>query len=104
MPTYSSLGERVRSRRLAAGITQAELAAAVGIGVPYVSKLEADKERPSYDLLARLAHRFGVRVADLAGIAEVDMALGWLDSADRTDGAGPIVAMLVERTLSEAFR
>lgn len=50
-----SLGQRVRGRRLELGLTQRDVADAVGITVPYMSKIEAGKETPTEEKIARLA-------------------------------------------------
>jgi transcriptional regulator with XRE-family HTH domain len=43
-----------------AGMTQRDLAGKVGVGVPHISKVEANRENPSDDLIVRLAEVFGV--------------------------------------------
>lgn len=50
-----SLGQRIKSRRLELEMTQRELADAVGITVPYMSKIEADRETPTEEKLVKLA-------------------------------------------------
>jgi transcriptional regulator with XRE-family HTH domain len=40
-------------------MTQRDLAAKVGVGVPHVSKIEADRESPSDELIQRLAAALG---------------------------------------------
>src|SRR5579863_1393461 len=50
-----TLGQRLRELRLAAGLSQRELAARVGVSFPHISKIEADRERASTDLLERIA-------------------------------------------------
>ncbi len=39
-------------------MTQRVLAESIGVGVPHVSKIEAGRENPSDDLLARVARLF----------------------------------------------
>ena len=39
-------------------MTQRELADAVGVGVPHISKIEAGRENPSDDLLRKIADLF----------------------------------------------
>ena len=59
-------GEReVRVFREHRGLTQAELAEATGISVPYLSQIEARRRRPSTAVLHRLAGRLGVTIDDL---------------------------------------
>jgi tetratricopeptide (TPR) repeat protein len=53
------LGRRVRNARIAAGLTQAELAAE-DISTAYVSRIEAGQRRPEAGLLEKMAARLGV--------------------------------------------
>lgn len=50
-----TLGQRIKQERLRLEMTQRELADAVGITVPYMSKIEADRETPTDEKLVRLA-------------------------------------------------
>lgn len=56
---------QLRSARLAAGMTQVELAAAAGVSRPHLSKIETGTENPSLDLAAALARAVGADLADL---------------------------------------
>jgi transcriptional regulator with XRE-family HTH domain len=58
MTEAESFGARIRRHRLDAGMTQRVLAGEVGVGVPHISKVEADRENPSDDLIVRLAKVF----------------------------------------------
>lgn len=58
-----TLGKRLRRLRDTAGINQADAAAAAGIGRPHLSKIEADKDPPSLEVLARLAVLYRVPLA-----------------------------------------
>lgn len=49
------LGQRIKKERLALVMTQRDLADAVGITVPYMSKIEAGKETPTEEKLVKLA-------------------------------------------------
>jgi len=49
------LGEMVRARREALGLTQSDLAARVGTRQPAIARLEAGGSVPSIDLLDRVA-------------------------------------------------
>lgn len=60
-----SIGERIKRERLKLELTQRELAEAVDVGVPHISKIEADRESPSDDLLRRLAKVFKVDEEEL---------------------------------------
>ncbi len=50
-----SIGQRIKRERLSRNMTQRELADAVGVGVPHISKIEADRESPSDALLRKVA-------------------------------------------------
>jgi DNA-binding XRE family transcriptional regulator len=58
-----NLGERLRALRLAAGLTQAELARRTGIHRPNIARVEAGRHTPSLDTLNRLASAIGVPAA-----------------------------------------
>lgn len=66
-PPASAFGGRLIALRKAAGLTQVQLAAAVGISQPTLSYHEAEAGPPSGDLLLRLATALHVNVADLLG-------------------------------------
>lgn len=55
-------GERVRTEREAAGLTQAELADAIGTSQPAIARLEAGGVNPSLDTLARVAQALGLEL------------------------------------------
>lgn len=63
-------GTRVRERRLALGLRQAEIARVVGISASYLNLIEHNRRRVGADVLAALAHALGVPVAQLAEGAE----------------------------------
>lgn len=54
------LGAKIRALRLAAGLTQAELARRTGIHRPNIARVEAGRHTPSLETLARLATAIGV--------------------------------------------
>ncbi|MCS6857770.1 MAG: helix-turn-helix domain-containing protein [Sandaracinaceae bacterium] len=53
-------GARLKALRLAAGLTQAELARRSGIHRPNIARLEAGKHMPSLDTIHRLARAMGI--------------------------------------------
>ena len=55
------LGQRLRALRLAAGLTQADLARRTGIHRPNIARVEAGRHTPSLETLARLAAAIGVK-------------------------------------------
>ena len=54
------LGARLRALRVAAGLTQAELARRTGIHRPNIARVEAGRHTPSLETLSRLASAIGV--------------------------------------------
>ncbi len=57
-----SLGQRLRKRRQTLGLTQQELAEALGVTPQHISAIEQDKRTPSIPFLAKLAEELGVTV------------------------------------------
>src|SRR5918999_1665933 len=70
-PAASRLGERVRQLRVAAGMTQTELAGE-RFSKEYVSQIERGKTRPTAETIAWLANRLGVDSGYLANGVSVD--------------------------------
>jgi DNA-binding XRE family transcriptional regulator len=64
----TKLGARVRELRVAAGLTQAELARRTGIHRPNIARVEAGRHTPSLETLARLAAAIGVPTASVLEI------------------------------------
>ena len=58
------LGRRLRTARVSAGLTQAELAGGE-VSAAYVSRIEAGQRRPEATLLERMADRIGIELAIL---------------------------------------
>lgn len=63
MPMPSLTGTRLRERRIALGLRQADLAAEVGVSASYLNLIEYNRRRISDALLARLAEALGQPVA-----------------------------------------
>ncbi len=70
MPFTGLTGSRVRERRLAAGIGQADLARAVGISASYLNLIEHNRRNISDAVLTKLARVLGVEPTVLAEGAE----------------------------------
>ncbi|MDP9366883.1 MAG: helix-turn-helix domain-containing protein [Chloroflexota bacterium] len=77
-------GERLRRARERVGLGQRDLAAAAGIGVATVARLEVGQTHPRPVTVRRLAAALGVRVPWLA-VGEEPML-------EETKGAGDAVA------------
>ena len=60
----------LRSRRLTAGLTQAELARQSHVTTSYITRLERALSAPGIDLVDRLAQTLGCTVADLLPVAD----------------------------------
>ena len=67
--TSETIGQRIRRERLAREMTQRELADAVDVGVPHISKVEDDRESPSDDLLRRIATALKIDADELFIVA-----------------------------------
>jgi DNA-binding XRE family transcriptional regulator len=67
--TYAILdgGNPVRVWREHRGLTQQQLAEAVGISVPYLSQIESGKRRGSAEVLAAIAKELGLSLDDIVG-------------------------------------
>ena len=58
----TSIGQQLRARRQAVGLSQAALAAKAGVSRVFVEKIEAGARTPSWGTLERLARALGCRV------------------------------------------
>jgi transcriptional regulator with XRE-family HTH domain len=59
------LGRNVRARRLARGMTLAEVCAKARVSLYLLRRIEAGKTDPAMDVVFRLARALGVHPADL---------------------------------------
>jgi len=69
MTSPETIGQRIMRERLELSITQRELAEKVSVGVPHISKIEAGRENPSDELLARIASVLGLETEELLLVA-----------------------------------
>ena len=60
-----SIGENIKARREAAGMTQVRLAEAVGVSVPMICQIERGTKVPSLPLGAQIAACVGCKLEDL---------------------------------------
>lgn len=70
MPTQALAGTRLRQRRLAVGLRQADLAARAGISASYLNLIEHNRRRIGPEVLGRLASALGLPEAALSEGAE----------------------------------
>src|SRR5688572_5975416 len=66
-PIDVEVGRRIKLRRTAAGVTQTDLAAHLGISFQQVQKYERGANRVSASILVRTAAFLGATVAELVG-------------------------------------
>ena len=64
------LGDEIRKARLAAKLTQEDLAFEADISRNYVSLLELNQKSPTVDVLMRIARAMGIRASALIGAVE----------------------------------
>ena len=76
MIKVSGFSERLAALRRERGMTQAELAAELGISKSAVSMYERGNREPELDLLQEMADLFGVSVSSLLGREEDDLLRG----------------------------
>ena len=62
---YQQIGRQIRRARLRRKMTQAQLAEAADLSVPYISHVERGKKRVSLDALLRISQALGVTVDQL---------------------------------------
>jgi DNA-binding XRE family transcriptional regulator len=84
------LGARLRALRVAAGLTQAELARRTGIHRPNIARVEAGRHTPSLETLSRLASAIGVPATR---VLQADQ-LGAGVSAEPASGASSLATAL----------
>ncbi|KFI28881.1 helix-turn-helix domain-containing protein [Paenirhodobacter enshiensis] len=75
-PLLDSFARVLRQRRLAAGLSQEELAHRAGLSMRYVSLLESRKHMPSLDTMQGLARGLGMSLTDLVSEAEAGLRDG----------------------------
>jgi transcriptional regulator with XRE-family HTH domain len=78
-----SIGPKLRQLRLAAGLTQADLAEKAGLVDATVSRIERGRLTPSIELVRRLAASLGTTVDDLLAVAVPPQSPGLRQSEAR---------------------
>ncbi|MBL8618554.1 MAG: helix-turn-helix transcriptional regulator [Deltaproteobacteria bacterium] len=89
--TSPQLRERLRAARIAAGLTQRDIADHCGISIPYVSQIETGKRDAVVPILEAWLERCGHR------LAVVPDALPPADLAHLTDEQAAIVRVIASR-------
>jgi transcriptional regulator with XRE-family HTH domain len=87
------LGTRIRALRGEANLTQERLAWDCDLDKGYLSQVEAGKRIPSVPVLAMLAKRLGIELADLFVLRLTRPRLALLDAARRGDREGVQAAL-----------
>jgi transcriptional regulator with XRE-family HTH domain len=64
------LGKELRTARLAAGLTQEQLAYRAGVDRSYISQLERGLKSPTVDMLLRLCKALGASASRIIGRIE----------------------------------
>lgn len=67
MNEYDTTAARMRARRAYCGLTQAQLAEAVGVSQPTIGAYERGHREPTLNVLCRIARVLGVEPVDLIG-------------------------------------
>jgi transcriptional regulator with XRE-family HTH domain len=93
MPLSSLTGTRLRERRLAAGLRQADVAAAAGISASYLNLIEHNRRKVTPEVANRLAEALGLDRAALSGSGAAVLLEALRSAAGRT----PAVPAEVER-------
>jgi hypothetical protein len=79
-------GTRLRERRLAGGLRQADVAAAAGISASYLNLIEHNRRKVTPAVADRLAEVLGLESTTLAGEAEAALLEGLRSAAGRAQG------------------
>ncbi len=67
---YASVGLKVKKLRQLAGLTQSDLADAIGCSVEHISRIETGRRTISVDNLVRIARLFGLSADDMLRTAD----------------------------------
>ncbi|WP_108663259.1 helix-turn-helix domain-containing protein [Acuticoccus kandeliae] len=82
------IGDRIRTQRRTAGVTQRDLASSVGVSPAYLSLIESDKRQIGGRLLNRIAERLGVPPDAFTAVSDDRLAAD-LAEVSRTFADGP---------------
>ena len=68
----TKIGEKIRSARISANMTQAELAEKLGVAYQNIGQIESGKRKPKLETIVKIAYALGCRVEDLIGLETFD--------------------------------
>jgi transcriptional regulator with XRE-family HTH domain len=91
MPRSALTGSRIRDRRLAVGMRQADLARAAGISASYLNLIEHNRRRIGGKLVADLARALGCEVSHLTEGAEAMLLAALREAAEAAGAPGDLV-------------
>ena len=66
------IGEKIKAARIAARMTQADLAKILGVAYQNIGQWESGKRNPKLDTIIKIAEALGVRIEDLMGLETFD--------------------------------
>ena len=88
-------GQRIKTARKKAGMTQTELAKKLGIPYQSIGQWEKDQRNPKLETLQRIADALGVHVLDLLGVGdELDTYRSKIKFSSSSSEARPLVDFL----------
>ena len=81
------IGQRLKVLRQSLGLTQAQMAAELGVSASYITLIEADQRPASVKLLMRLAEVYDLNISELSPAADAQLAAEFT-AALKTPAAG----------------
>ena len=97
-PIDAQVGQRLRAFRLAKGVSQAALAAGVGISFQQVQKYEQGKNRISASVMCKLADRLQINPADLLPPEQCGRPHDWMSGALQTKAVVEALGLISKLT------
>ncbi|MDS9469449.1 short-chain fatty acyl-CoA regulator family protein [Paracoccus sp. MBLB3053] len=94
------IGQRLRVLRQSLGLTQAQMAAELGVSASYITLIEADQRPASARLLMRIAEVYDLNISELAPSTDAQLAADFSAALkDPVVGAGALSRSEVEAVL-----
>jgi len=93
MPPFALTGTKLRERRLAAGLRQADVAARAGISASYLNLIEHNRRNVGGAVLERLGDALGMDRASLAPGSDAAVIEGLRSAVARADKVGEAVEL-----------